>query len=569
MNAVGMWVAFAAALEGLLLWLVVPWLVTGPVTNVAMDVPYAWLLIRSYIVMMAAFVASFGLVPSVSSLVSRVCRGWSTRRTLAVLACFCAVQFLFVLHAGRTQFGAFDYNVLVDTGWRQIQGQRPYVDFLTTTPPGFILGIRYAYELFGVSWDAGLYFAGVFVCLSFLWTYWLLRELTLGRLASMLVALAVESSAMLILCFWWYNDSAIVMATLFLLSCTLCARQARELRWSAQLSFVVSLMLLLLMKPNVAGVALAGGLFFLLLCSPRKIRLLLLTCFGVVGSGLLLLANHVSPAALFMAYRAAAKERGGLNTFGFDQMNNLQLTDVSVWGALLAIPMLYLLPGMLRDLRTGRWRGICFALLFWVAPVVSVYALATNGEFREVEWAVLMGLGSVLAFGLRVPGPFLRRTYIAILCAATAANLYLGAARARTYTIGPHLFFEWSNNAVIKEGFLKNLRASSTLVEVEREVKQARGEAQGTIFFGPRVDFNYAALALPSPRNLPVWWHPGTSFARSNEHSLVQAWQAHHFDTLIFLKGDYTYYPPDLLAIIHTLYTEDDRYPLLTVYRRN
>ena len=248
---------------------------------------------------------------------------------------------------------------------------------------------------------------------------------------------------------------------------------------------------------------------------------------------------------MLAAYQAAARERGGFNTFGFDQMNNLQLAEVAIWGFLLAIPLLWHLPHVVRQLHSRAWTTAAASLLPWVAVVVAIYALATNGEFREAEWAILIAAGGVVAFSSSTSRPSVRRVYIALLCATTVSNLYFGLTRARVYTIGPHLFFEWSDHDhLVASGFLKNMRISSTLVNTEHDVALARNNNAGPFFFGPRLEFNYAAFHLPSPTGLPAWWHPGTSFARAEEPRLVQAWQNHHFETLIFLKGDYTYYPP-------------------------
>ena len=47
---------------------------------------------------------------------------------------------------------------------------------------------------------------------------------------------------------------------------------------------------------------------------------------------------------------------------------------------------------------------------------------------------------------------------------------------------------------------------------------------------------------------------------------MIELWKQHKFNTLIFLKGDYTFYPPALLSRINTEYQKDDSYPDITVY---
>jgi len=101
---------------------------------------------------------------------------WTSAHTALALATACAFLWLFILHFGNRQFGGWDYGILIDTGWRQILGQRPYTDFITPNPPGFNLAVKYAFTLFGVNWNAQLYLTALFACSSFLWMYWLLQQ---------------------------------------------------------------------------------------------------------------------------------------------------------------------------------------------------------------------------------------------------------------------------------------------------------------------------------------------------------------------------------------------------------
>jgi hypothetical protein len=213
--------------------------------------------------------------------------------------------------------------------------------------------------------------------------------------------------------------------------------------------------------------------------------------------------------------------------------------------------------------------------------MITLYGLVTNGEYRDVECTVLLAAGAVLTFGLRWNGPLLRRVYIAILFTSIAVDLYCGAIRTRVYSIGSHLYFESQDNEHrIDSGFLKNMRVSSTMIELEREVKLAKDTNPGPFFIGPRMEFNYAVLGLPSPEHIPAWWEPGTAFAVTEQSNLIQVWQQHRFLTLIFLKSDnvydtrtlygkaYTFYPKEFLDAINRDYVRDESYPFITVYHR-
>jgi hypothetical protein len=530
-------------------------------------------------ILAGGFLAAFCLVPVIASPVRYFRQRWRNAYTYGALLGICAFLCVFLIRAGRWQFGGWDYNIMVETGWRQILGQRPYVDFPTATPPGFNLGIKYAYQLFGVNWDANLYISAIFACLTFLWMYWLMTRLAMSRLTAAAMALAIECAAMLTLCFWWYNDSVMVLAAVFFLSCLAYASQPRPV--AVQASYFLSLTLLSLMKPNMAGPTIVGGVVLLFLVTERKPRLVLLTLAATAAAVAVLLLNHVSIPAMLASYLSVAKEHGGVRArFGYRLMSQFEQHSALLWIALLSVPLLGLVPRLIRPIQKRDWKGIAFILFFPLTPMIALYGLATNSEYRDVDCSLLLAACAVLTFGLRWNGPLLRRVFIAIVFASIAGDLYYGAERVRVYAIGPHVFFEWQDNQQrIESGYLKNMRVSSPMIEVEREIELATSANPGPYFFGSRLDFNYAVLGLPSPERFPAWWQPGTGFAVSDQPRFIQVWREHGFQTLIFLNSsyaygasadnfDYTFYPREFLDAIERGYVKDESYPLLTVYHR-
>jgi hypothetical protein len=479
----------------------------------------------------------------------------------------CAFIAFFIVHEGRHQFGGFDFGILVDTGWRQILGQHLYTSFVATTPPGFDLGVKYAFEIFGISWNANLYLCAVFAVASMLWMYWLMRLIGLGVLAALGTSFAIESQTMLLLSFWWYNNSALVLATIFLLACLAYARRPHSI--GVQCSYFIALTLLSLMKPNVAGIAILGGVILLLIASTRRWRVAVLTLAAAAAAIAILIVNHVSIPAMLSSYHEASKYRGGFSAFGFMQMTRLERALAVLALCALSVPGLWLVPRIFQQLRHRQIRVAALSLFFPLALLVSVYAVMTNGEFWLVECPPLLAFGALISFSERIPPPAVRRFVTSLICATIAGSLFIGAIRLRVYTIGPEQFFEWNNNEnTISSGFLKDMRVGGPMIDMEREITQVVSSNAGPFLFGPRIDFNYAVQRLPSPEGLPAWWHPGVSFGIDQQPHLIQVWEDHRFQTLIFLKGDYTFYPPALLNYIRQNYVEDDRYPLITVYHR-
>lgn len=473
----------------------------------------------------------------------------------------------FVIHFGRIQFGAYDFDIANDLGWRASLGQVPMRDFVTYMPPGFIFGLKYAFRLVGPYWNANLYAAAALTFVSFWWMLWLLRQVDVPRGLAQLLALSVEAAAMLSTCFWWYNNTATIMAAVFFLGCIACAHSARRL--SVEISLAVSLGLLLLLKPNVAGLTIILGLVPLLALGESRRRLLLATVAGFALAALILFAEGMNPFALMAAYRAIAADRGGLSLFGFLELGIVERVATVLLVALLILPLFFLLPIMLRAVRQRDKAKVREGMLLWGTPVVAVYSVMTNGDWHDVELTVL-----ILAFGLALLwGPLWRRKLIVavaigILIGNLGANIAYGARRLRVYTVGQHYFFDWPPLEHVSTGFFRDMDVSPTLVKVNEEIRRAIASVPGPVFFGPRLMTQYAVIREPSPTGIALFWQPGTSFPQSRTVEMLEAWRAHRFPMLIFLKDDYSYYTPEFLRILATDYIRDDRFPDLTVYHR-
>lgn len=546
--------------------------------GISADGLYRQAFLRLYAILFGVFCSVFLLAPMLQTAVQRLRLKWRNSFTWLTLIALCGFIWIFLVHCGRHQYGAFDLNILVELGWRQILGQRPYVDFPDTTSPGFNFGCKYAFQLFGVRWDANLYLAALYSCATFLWMYWLMRRISAGRLASAAVAFAVESASMLALCFWWYNDITLVAAAIFFLACIAYARQPHGL--GVQLSYIFSLSLLSLMKPNMAGLTILCCVPLLLLLTTRKLRLLTLTAAATITALLILASNHVPVPAMVTSYLSVAKAHGSTHSaFGFNLLNRLEQHWSLYWIGFLSIPLLGLFPKGYRLLRTRDWRGIGLALMMPVSCFIAWYGLLVNSEFRDTECTLLLVAIGVLAFGVRWNGPFLRRFTIAVLCASIAGDLYYGVARLRIYPIGPGVFFQWRDNQHrMDSGFFKNMRVAEGMVQVQQDVSDVLKHNPGPYFFGTRLDYNYAAFGVPSPEHFPAWWQPGTAFPVSAESSLIDRWKQDRFQTLVFLKHGfagnddtmfYTFYPPEWMDAIRNNYVADNEtYPTLTVYHR-
>jgi hypothetical protein len=246
----------------------------------------------------------------------------------------------------------------------------------------------------------------------------------------------------------------------------------------------------------------------------------MLTLGAVVAALAVLALNHVSVGAMLRSYLSVAR---GWSSNGYATWGPFERHSSAFWVGVLSLPLLGALPKWGMQFWRADGRGMASTLLFPLSLLVAIYGILTNGDFRDLECTALLAAGGVITFGLRWNGIFLQRITIAILCASIAGDLYYGAARTFVYLGGPHMFFEWRDNENrIDAGFLKNMRVPPPLIEVEREVKQVLDTNPGPYFLGPRIDFNYAAFALPSPEGYPPICSPGL---RSPKHLCRSCWR--------------------------------------------
>ncbi len=547
------------------------WFLRHPWGSYGEDTFFMRAMFHFYLLLGCGIVTGWLLQPAGLSLLSLAHARFSPRgrRATVLLAMVASCIFVstFLVTTGRHQFGAWDYNILIDVGWRQILGQRPFVDFVTPTPPFFNWTAALAFRLFGVTWNANLYLCALFSSVALIWGFLLLRGLGMRSFAALATSLLVQTAAMLTCCFWWYNNTTLVLASLFFCASLLLARSPHS-RF-AQISFTLLIGLLPLTKPNIAAVTIAGCLGLLLVTSTHRRRVLLLTLLGSLLFALLLLLAHVSFPAMMATYRNVAKERGGLSTFGFHSLCIGEQRMTWIWMVLFCIPLLGVWRPFWANLRALHSQRAAFWLFFPLSAIVAAYGIAGNGELRDVECTLLIAALGLLAFVFRTDSPRLTRFTVALMCGMFASDLYAGVTRLRVYTISPGIFFEWQDNdKLFPSGFLKDLRASGSLVDLDEQLTTAINSSPGPIFLGPRLEFEYAVHRLPSPLHWTSFFQPGTSLGRAQTSSLVQTWSDHRFPTLIFRKDDFSFYPVPLIEEIQTRYIRDDRYPSISVYRR-
>jgi hypothetical protein len=491
--------------------------------------------------------------------------------TIAILAVALAV---IIEWCGMRQFGGFDHSMVIDFGWRLLSGQRPVVDFPITAPISFFCGAWYAFFLFGTYWHSLIIAIALFSLLTFFWSLWLLKHLVVNRWHQVVLAFAVQALCVVPVSYWWYNPVTTASGAVFALAA--CVWLERPNSRAAAISYCCALFLMATMKANVAGLLILPTTVLLMTSRPHRIRVVGLSLLVL---GVFVLWLHLQGISLIGCIRGVrgvsgrAFEAGPFfaDPFGFE--------------ALVAVIIIaYVLLPLVACFAAGRelfgqWRLFALGLICAFAGFDNFVAA---GETKLVDVGLVL-LGVVLAARscgawsgddntrAKLRGRWLTNYLITVALILICAGLAVGITRHRVRGIGPNTFFEYRlEKEPFHGGFFQGIRTGRIFKETYAEVESVMaGIPRGQrVFFGPRMQWGYASFGVSSPVRQPVWWHPGTSFPAGDLPKFIQEFKESHYDVLIFLKNDMTYYPPELVEFIKGEFSEDQAMSHLTLYRR-
>jgi hypothetical protein len=463
--------------------------------------------------------------------------GWECSELSWLIACGMVLA-LFSYWCGMRQFGGFDHSIVIDAGWRLLCGQKPYVDFPCTLPVGFYLGAELAFRWFGVFWSSIVKFNVFYFVLTYFWTYAVLRQVFRNRYLSLALAIACESMSLILASYWWYNPPTSMTVTLYVASvASVILKPDNNWLW---LSLCLSLLLAALMKPNVSAIAIFGGTAALLIsprtawraCAASGIAFILwLAVIAIHGSTLFQVIGSYLSVVGFASGRFLA-DIGGEEKF---------------FACLCALAML---PGLVYAAWPKTWSRQRAALMVLGSSALfaSLFGFCENGETKLTDLslglmasAILIGETTAESGGpLGVPTLWL--SYLILLCTTfTFSSLCDAAIRYRVRGIGLGAFFEYEPDPTPMENpFFKGVRGGHNLrVTVEALTALCSGHNLRNIYFGPRLQWAYAAFHIPSPKGMPIWWHPGVAFPANDESMYTERWIADRFDPLVLMDVHY------------------------------
>ncbi len=470
-----------------------------------------------------------------------------------------------VLHFGMIHFGGFDGSALLQGAWRYHQGQAPYTEIVAPgVPPSYLVFPGLAFGLFGVSWHSLVLLTALYAAGTFLVQHVLLRRLGFGLAPALGLAFAVQAVSLLPLSWWHYNQATSVAGALFVTASVLFIR---ERGLASSLLFIACTVLLSWMKVNVAGFLLAGvGVVMLCRCGERR-RYLACLAAAVALSVAAMLAARVSPAALV---RALLEASGRVGHLGMLRMC-LWSVDMGEAAATLAVLAVVMAACCVYAWHCRRkiccnWRPAPDFAVVLLAIAAGFIGMATNLDHNMADApCVITGCGILLCAWRpssdHVSSRGFARAAVVGIGLLAAIGLGFTVFRSRVASIGPGMFYEEGETVMLSQPPLfDGLRAGPRLALELRDM-QALLDAlppgirqKGLVFFGPRMEFGYPAFGVTPPPGMPVWWM-GTGEGRPETvHAVVETFRRWNPVCGIFLRGDATYMPPELIDHLNRNY---------------
>lgn len=500
------------------------------------------------------------------------------------ILCFAVFACCSNLKIGIYRFGGYDLSPLIDAGWRITSGQVPYRDFICTLPPSLYLLVAAMFKFRGVNWQSLLLAASLS---SFLFILVGLRIVSLMRSAlSSSVRLFIFTAyavgifeGLLAVNHPWHStltQNFIVYAGLGTFALVAAKPTTRLQIVELGCHLTVAYSGLLLSKPNTAFPALMICIVCLIMAGMVRFAAIVSAMTLCVAS-LLLATVHASLFQMLRTYLGLGDR--AIPRFFFIGVipthTTFGNTDFSIFGLETIVVYFVLCPVFVLCLRLY-WRNRAHLqpnaalILGWGCCLVSLIGLGTNVDIKIVDVpAMLLGIAILTLIHQEFTLP-LRGRCIAACFSILFLAFFFSLTRARMMNVGEWASSDCGPRILFHDSFFGTFHNCAALPEILHEVDTTvAANPSSRFFFGPRLEFLYAREGISSPRQLPLWWHPGSSYPVKDQNNITHAFDLDYFDLLVFLKADRTGMPESVLHDIalnfHQIQTTDQ----LEIYHRN
>lgn len=469
----------------------------------------------------------------------------------------------FSLYYGMEQFGGYDLSPVIDLQSRLARGEIPGVDFINTIPLTMVLILKIYGALFAASWVSLMWYNIIFsaLCAFIVVIYWPAAFQDGKKIATIIMMYL----PMLVTNHIWHSTISQLLAIEYIiLSLHFFMTYDIKFKYIRNIMLALCAGFFFYSKQNIGlpliGVICAAVLCLALLTNEAKRPILEFVAWNITGvfaaSMILIIVLHVDFPALIHTFTAV------LSRAKISQEQYKAITfDLFLTGSMGGFFLL--------SICTFPWRNylgrpelaiICSSL------VLSILPLATDWDTKFND-APLFLFSLVLLTNAK--SSFTRNAILVLTALPLGAAAREGVIRRRMHDVGPGNFWEPGPLTRVEDGYFCGLLAGPRFHEVRREIRTTLKDwgQDSRVFCGPRIEFCYMDNAIQSPRELPLWWHPGSSYPLFAEGDVIENFKANKFTLLIFLHGDRTRMPRPILDYIAKTYTRTEGYDLMDVYR--
>jgi hypothetical protein len=401
-----------------------------------------------------------------------------------------------------------------------------------------------------------------------LWIFALLRTIAVPSQWALAVTVCVEVSTMLMVPFWWFNNSSAVSVVLLFLSVLACLQQPKP--WLPWLSLSLSLAMVLASKPNDLPACLMVLVLLVAKENWQRARTLLASTGALGFFWLLCYAAQMPLRELLRSYVEIGKLRGSpLLMLPIHEMSWPEKDFQAIFLLLTILCLVALLATSARR-QPGHWR--LFAVCA-IAGLTSMEMAFTNSEFKTLDLSPILMAAAFLClrpWESKEPSAYRKSALAGLLSVFFIMSGLFAVIHLRILGIGEGLFYEPYPTQTIHSGFFAGLEAGPRLQRVlsQTDGVLSRYPSQ-KVFFGPRLEFEYAAFNKTATEGMPLLWDAGNMFSPNRLPGFLLTFQQQDPDLLIFLKDEYIRMGPVGFYIKNTAtYQRIDTFSELTVYVR-
>ena len=471
---------------------------------------------------------------------------------------FFAASLLTVVSAS-SQFGGYDLSPVIDASWRLSRGEVPGRDFINTFPALFLILLKTAETVF--SSYQGLVAVNI---LFTLFCSFMLVFIARGQsLADRYVVpvLALFCVPMVYTGHLWHSSVSSVSAALFCLAILPVIRDEVLDAPKAAL-LMLATVLVALSKQNVAVPLLSFSVGCLLISGyANGFRAVAIILAGVLAAVILAFAvlGLGFDGWMYLYSAVLGRTRPPIELWSDTLRMGSGIAVLAITAVVVLVFGMTLLGKRASLAPKQRWffTGL---LLVSLLPVLTDWdAKLNNLPFLSIA-ALLPALALSVNTALGVDRAVRLSIWLAVVIAALG-----GWGRERMRAVGP--FYESSSIHSVG-GYFDGLKTGPWFAVVIQEISKALTlDDDQRVFFGPRLEFGYRFANLASPPGMPLWWHPGSSYALSDEGRIAQRFAELNFGLLVFSRGDRTRMPPELVNWIEQNYEKVEGFQALDVYR--